>query len=138
MSSLYLTIVSAQEEIFSGSAQCVFAAGSEGELEILPQHAPLLTQLLPGPLRLQTLSGTQEVIYVSGGILEVQPKVVTILADVVVRAADFDEAKATEVKQQAEKALSQQALDYAHVRAELARAAGMLRAIREAKRNLKR
>lgn len=134
--TLFLDIVSAEAEIFSGKAQRVFAAGSIGELEIAPGHAPLLTGLMPGPIRIKDERGNEEVVYVTGGILEVQPFLITILADTVVRARDFNEAEALKAKQQAERALhdQQSSIDYARARAELARAAGMLRAIREARK----
>lgn len=134
---LELKIVSAESEIFSGKAQRVFASGILGELEVTPGHAPLLTGLLPGPIRFKDAQGKEEVVYVTGGILEIQPYVVTILADTVVRARDMNEAEAVKAKQQAERMLkdNKASVDYAKARAELARAAGLLRAIREAKRD---
>jgi F-type H+-transporting ATPase subunit epsilon len=134
--ALELKIVSAESEIFSGKAQRVFASGILGELEVSPGHAPLLTGLLPGPIRFKDINGKDEVVYVTGGILEIQPDVVTILADTVVRARDMNEAEAVKAKQQAERMLkdNKASVDYAQARAELARAAGLLRAIREAKR----
>jgi len=136
---MHVDIVSAEAEIFSGNAQRVFATALMGEIEIAPGHASLLTGLLPGFIRIRDLHGTEEVVYVTGGILEVQPTVVTILADTVIRAKDFDETQAVKAKQQAEHALPTQKVlvDYARVRAELARAAGMLRAIQEAKKKEK-
>lgn len=133
---LHVDIVSAESEIFQGEALRLFATGTMGELEIAPGHAPLLTGLLPGPVRIKVEGGKEEVVYVTGGILEVQPYMVTILADTVVRARDFNEAEAVKAKQQAERALTdrQASVDYARARAELARAAGLLRAIREAKK----
>lgn len=133
---LQLDIVSAEAEIFSGKAQRVFATGLLGELEIAPGHAALLTGLLPGPVRIKDQNGQEDLVYVTGGILEVQPHTVTILADTVVRARDFNEAEAVKAKQQAERVLKdkQATIDYAHARAELIRAAGLLRAIREAKK----
>lgn len=135
-SLLNLEIVSAEAEIFSGSAQNVFATGILGELGITPGHTPLLTALLPGPVRFKDETGKEEVIYVTGGILEVQPKIVIILADTVVRADDFNEAEAQKATEQAVSILQdkQAKVDYAIARAELARAAGLLRAIREAKK----
>ncbi len=137
--TLYLDIVSAEAEIFSGKAQRVFASGVIGDLEIAPNHAPLLTKLLPGPIRIRTEGDTEEVVYVTGGILEVQPDTTTILADTVVRAKDFNEAEAVKAIQQAEAALKDRRAkqDYAEASAKLARAAGMLRAIKEAKRKRK-
>jgi F-type H+-transporting ATPase subunit epsilon len=135
-STLHLDIVSAEAEIFKGDAERVFATAVLGELEIAPGHAPLLTGLLPGFIRIRDAQGNEDVVYVTGGILEVQPHIVTILADTVIRAKDFNEAEAIKAKQQAERALQDQKtdIDYARARAELARAAGMLRAIREAKK----
>ncbi len=135
-STLHLDIVSAEAAIFSGEAQRVFATGIMGELEIAPKHTPLLTGLLPGPVRIRDKQGHEEVVYVTGGILEVQPDIVTILADTVVRARDFNEAKAVEAAKKAQEMLEKRktSMDYAQARAELARAAGLLRAIREAKK----
>lgn len=134
--TLQLNIVSAEAEIFSGFAQRVFATGIMGELEVTPGHAPLLTGLLPGPVRIKDAEGKEDVIYVTGGILEVQPHIATILADTVVRARDLNEAEAEKAKQQAERMLKDHKadIDYAAARAELARAAGLLRALREAKK----
>lgn len=136
MTTLRLEIVSAEAEVFSGDAQRVFVTGTMGELEVTPGHAPLLTGLLPGPIRIKDTAGKEEVVYVTGGILEVQPFHVTILADTVVRARDLNEAEVEKAKQQAEKALRERksSMGYAEARAELARAAGMLRAIRESKK----
>lgn len=135
-STLFLDIVSAEAEIFTGKAQRVFATGTVGELEIAPGHAALLTGLMPGPIRIKDETGKEDVVYVTGGILEVQPFVVTILADTVVRARDFNEAEAVKAKQQAEHLLAEKhsQIDYARARSELARAAGMLKAIREARK----
>lgn len=138
VATLHLDIVSAEAEIFSGKALRVYATGTMGELEIAPLHTPLLTGLLPGFIRIRDIEDHEEVVYVTGGILEVQPLVVTILADTVVRARDFNEAEALKAQQQAEKTLKDHRsdIDYAMARAELARAAGMLRAIREAKKKV--
>ncbi len=135
-STLQLNIVSAEAAIFSGKAQRVFATGIMGELEVTPGHAPLITGLLPGPVRMIDESGKEDVIYVTGGILEVQPSIVTILADTVVRARDMNEAEAEKAKQHAERMLKDHKsdIDYAAARSELARAAGMLRALKEAKK----
>lgn len=134
--TLHLDIVSAEAEIFSGKAQRIFLTGTLGELEVSPGHAPLLTGVFPGPIRIRDEDGKEEIIYVTGGILEVQPQVVTVLADTVLRARDLNEAEAVKAQQQAEKALKdrQTNVDYAKARTELIRAAGMLRAIREAKK----
>ncbi len=138
VATLHLDIVSAESEIFSGDALRVFATGTMGELEIAPGHTPLLTGLLPGFIRIRDVEDKEDVVYVTGGILEVQPHIVTILADTVVRARDFNEAEALKSQQQAEKTLKDHRadVDYARARAELARAAGMLRAIREAKKKV--
>lgn len=138
-STLNLDIVSAEAEIFSGKAQRVFLTGTAGELEVTPGHAALLTGLLPGPVRIRDENGKEDIVYVTGGILEIQPDDVTILADTVVRARDLNEAEAIKAQQQAEEALkdSKSLKDMAQVRAELLRAAGMLRAIREAKQKIR-
>lgn len=138
VATLHLDIVSAEAEIFSGEALRVYATGTMGELEIAPGHTALLTGLLPGFIRIRDKEDKEEVVYVTGGILEVQPYIVTILADTVVRARDFNEAEAIKAQQQAEKTLKDHRtdIDYAMARAELARAAGMLRAIREAKKKV--
>lgn len=105
MSSIHVDVVSATESLYSGEAQCVFAPASTGELGIYPQHVALLSTLKPGEVRVQTAQGT-EYIYVSGGIIEVQPDVVTIFSDTAIRANDLDEAKALEAKQRAEEMMS--------------------------------
>lgn len=134
---MQLDIVSAESEIFSGEVSRVFLTGVLGELEIVPGHAALLTGLLPGPVRIRKPDNNEEVVYITGGIFEVQPRHATILADTVVRARDFNESEAIKAKQQAERLLldKQTDIDYARARAELARAAGMLKAIREMKKN---
>ncbi|MGE4348483.1 MAG: F0F1 ATP synthase subunit epsilon [Candidatus Berkiella sp.] len=133
---MQLDIVSAEAEIFTGKAVRIFLTGILGELEIVPGHAPLITGLMPGPVRIRLDADKEEVIYVTGGILEVQPEHATILADTVVRARDFNESEAIKAKQQAERLLNdkQVDIDFARARAELARAAGMLRAIQEMKK----
>ena len=127
-------IVSAEQAIFSGEAVRVIAPGEAGELGILPEHTPLLTRIRPGTVRIQAAEGgEEEVIYVSGGMMEVQPDVVTILADTSVRAHDLDEAKAMEAKRLAEEALANRsgAMDHAKALAELAEASAQLAAIRK-------
>ncbi len=101
MSTIHVDIVSATESLYSGEAKCVFAPGNSGELVIYPQHLPLLSTLRPGEVRVETESGIES-IYVSGGIVEVQPTVVTIFSDTAIRAHDLDESKALEAKQRAE------------------------------------
>ena len=130
--TLQVSIVSAEHAIFSGVAERVVAPGETGELGILPQHAPLLTRIKPGTVKVKLVgSDEEEVIYVSGGILEVQPKAVTILADTSIRAHDLDEAKVLAAKQAAEEALTNRATghDRALVVAELAQLAAQLQSI---------
>jgi F-type H+-transporting ATPase subunit epsilon len=131
--TLQVNIVSAEQAIFSGEAEMVVAPGEAGELGILPQHAPLLTRIRPGTVKVKLSGGSEEMIYVSGGILEVQPKALTILADTSVRAADLDEAKVMEAKRAAEEALAnrQSGQERAVVQAELAQLAAQLAAIRK-------
>ena len=126
-------IVSAEQQIFSGAAQMVIAPGEAGELGILPEHAPLLTRIKPGTVRIQQPGGEEEVIYVSGGMMEVQPDRVTVLADTSVRAHDLDEAKAMEAERLAKEALANRAgvMEIAKAQAELAQAAAQLSAIRK-------
>ena len=130
--TLQVNIVSAEQSIFSGEAEMVVAPGESGELGILPSHAPLLTRIKPGTVKLR-IAGQEEdeIIYVSGGILEVQPKALTILADTSIRAHDLDEAKVMEAKRAAEEALTNRASgqDRALVVAELAQVAAQLQAI---------
>lgn len=130
--SVHLDIVSAEAQIFSGLVEMVVVSGSMGELGILPGHAPLLTDIKPGFIRAIKQGGVEEVYYVSGGILEVQPDKVTILADTVVRAADLDEAAALETKQQAERSLTDKksGMDVTTVLIQLAKATAQLRAIK--------
>jgi len=132
--TLHVDIVSAEQAIFSGEAVRVIAPGEAGELGILPEHTPLLTRIRPGTVRIQAAEGgEEEVIYVSGGMMEVQPDLVTILADTSVRAHDLDEAKAMEAKRLAEEALANRsgAMDHAKALAELAEASAQLAAIRK-------
>ena len=133
-------IVSAEAEIFHGDVQMVVATGEIGELGIAPRHAPLITRLKPGYVRVTLPNGEQQEFYVSGGILEVQPQVVSVLADTAVRAKDLDEAAALEAKQRAEAALKDKSseLDYAKAQAELAAAAAQIRAIQNLRKNVSR
>jgi F-type H+-transporting ATPase subunit epsilon len=126
-------IVSAEQQIFSGMAEMVIAPGEAGELGILPEHAPLLTRIKPGTVRIQQSGGEEEVIYVSGGMMEVQPDRVTVLADTSVRAHDLDEAKAMEAERLAKEALTNRsgAMEVAKAQAELAEAAAQIAAIRK-------
>lgn len=130
--TIHVDIVSAEGEIFSGMAEMVYAPAVMGEVGIAPRHTPLVTQLKPGEVRVDTGGGKdQQHFYVSGGILEVQPHVVTVLADTAVRAADLDEAAAQEAKRRAEDAMADRTseFEYAKAQAELAEAAAQLRAI---------
>lgn len=128
--TIHVDIVSAEAEIYSGLAEMVYAPGELGELGIAPRHAPLVTRLRPGEIRVDT--GKEELdFFISGGILEIQPHVVTVLADTAIRAKDLDEAKALEAKKRAEEALANKTsdIDYAKAQAELAEAAAQLSAI---------
>lgn len=129
----HLDIVSAEQEIFSGVVELITATAELGELGITPGHAPLLTMLKPGEIRVIKQGGHQDIYYVSGGMLEVQPYHVTILADVVERADELDEASALEAKAQAERAISDKnsEIDYAVAAAELAQAVAQIRAIQK-------
>ncbi len=129
--SVNLNVVSAEESLFSGAIESLQITGSEGELGIMPGHAPLLTSLKPGMARIVKKGGGEEVIYLSGGMLEVQPNHVTVLADIAVRGDDLDEQAAQEAKQRAEEQLNAQSndVDYAEAAAELARAVAQLRVI---------
>ena len=132
---MHCDIVSAEKSIFSGRVEMLIAAGSFGDLGICPGHAPLLTSLIPGPVRLVTDGGDEEVFYVSGGFLEVQRNTVTLLADTAQRADDVDEAAALEAMQDAEKAIANQSaeFEYSTAAAQLAEAAAQLRALRQMK-----
>ncbi|MCG8045899.1 MAG: F0F1 ATP synthase subunit epsilon [Candidatus Thiodiazotropha endolucinida] len=130
--TIHVDIVSAEGEIFSGLAEMVYAPAIMGEVGIAPRHTPLVTQLKPGEIRVDT-GNNQEMqhFYVSGGILEVQPHVVTVLADTAIRATDLDEAAAQEAKRRAENAMANRTseFEYAKAQAELVEAAAQLRAI---------
>ncbi len=129
--TLHVDIVSAEREIYSGTAEMVFAPAEMGEVGIAPRHAPMLTRLKPGEVRVQT--GKEELFFfVSGGMLEVQPHVVTVLADAAMRARDIDEAAAQEAKERAERTIAERTseFEYAKAQAELAEAVAQLRAIR--------
>jgi F-type H+-transporting ATPase subunit epsilon len=126
-------IVSAQEEIFSGDAAMLFATGTMGELGISPRHAPLITQLKPGPVRVQLPGGEEAFFFVSGGILEVMPHIVTVLADTAVRADDLDEVAAVRAKEEAERQLQDQTgeMEIAEAQARLLEASAQLRALEQ-------
>ena len=131
--TLHIDVVSAEESLFSGDATFVVLPGEAGELGIYPRHAPLITRIKPGAVRIQTADGGEEFIFVAGGILEVQPKVVTVLADTAIRGADLDEAKANEALKRAEEARrsARDKQEVASVEAELATLAAQLAAIRK-------
>ena len=131
--TIHLDIVSAEKEIYSGPATMVFAPGEMGELGIAPRHTPLLTRLKAGEVRVRDQKDDEESYFISGGILEIQPHVVTVLADTAVRADDLDEAAALAAKQRAEEAIADQKseMDYAKAKAELAEAAAMVETIKK-------
>ena len=133
---IHVDIVSAEREIFSGSAEMVFAPAILGEVGIAPGHTPLLTQLGPGEVRLKFEDGTEEAFYVSGGVLEVQPKVVTVLSDTAERAEDLDEALVLKAKEAAEALLNDKegSIDYAMARSELAETVAQLQTIARMRR----
>jgi F-type H+-transporting ATPase subunit epsilon len=131
--TMHVDIVSAEAEIYSGTATMVFAPAEMGELGIAPRHTQLLTRLKPGEVRVVDEKGDEQSFYVSGGILEVQPHVVTVLSDTALRAKDLDDAAALQAKEQAEKLLAdnQSDIDYAKAQLELAEAVAQLRAIQK-------
>lgn len=133
MNTIHVDVVSAEASIFSGEAKFVALPGESGELGILPKHTPLITRIRPGAVRIEKADGTEEFVFVAGGILEVQPNVVTVLADTAIRGKDLDEAKAEEAKKKAEEALRNKdaTIDYAVAQAELASAVAQLAAIRK-------
>lgn len=136
--TIHVDIVSAEESIYSGSVEAVIASAQEGEVGIYPRHAPLLTRLKAGEVRLLK-DGKEEQFYISGGILEVQPHIVTILADTALRADDVNEAAALEAKAAAEKALNDKSakIDFAEAQVQLAEAMAQLRAIERARKTRK-
>ncbi len=131
MSTIQVEIVSAEQEIWSGEGSMVFAPGEMGELGIAPNHTPLITRLKPGDVRVQQENGEQQFFFISGGLLEVQPHIVTILSDTAIRAADLDQAAAEQAQKHAEEAIRDQtsAMEYAQAKAELVNAVAQLRAI---------
>ena len=133
--TIHVDIVSAEEQIFSGPAEMVYAPAVMGEVGIAPRHTPLISPLKPGEVRLDVGGGKEEFFFISGGILEVQPHVVTVLSDTAIRAHDLDEAAAIEAKKRAEAALSDQQsdIDVAKARAEIAAAAAQIAAIQKLK-----
>lgn len=137
--TIHVDIVSAEGLVHSGVATIVSAPAVMGEVGILPRHTPFLTKLMPGEIRVKTFDKGEEIFYVSGGILEVQPHVVTVLADTAVRAHDLDEAKALEAKERANQLIKDRRadIDYARVHGELLEAVAQLRTIRTLREKLK-
>ena len=137
--TLRVDIVSAEAEIFSGDAQLVVATGEMGELGIAPRHAPLITRLKPGHVDVVLANGERQQFWVSGGILEVQPQVVTVLADTAARASELDEAAALRAKQEAEDALANRTdtVEIAEAQAKLAEAITQLQALERMRKTLK-
>ena len=138
MNTIHVDVVSAEESIFSGEARFVALPGESGELGILPGHTPLITRIKPGSVRIELAEpnaggGKEEFVFVAGGILEVQPKRVTVLADTAIRGKDLDEAKALDAKKRAEEAMASRSseLDYVRAQAELAEAIAQLSAIQK-------
>ena len=137
--TVHVDVVSAEESIFSGLAEMVVVPGELGELGIYPRHAPLLTRIKPGSVRLKLPNQSEDtLIYVSGGMLEVQPDLVTILADTAIRGGDLDEARALEAKRAAEDAMKNRTsdIDYAAAQAELAEAIAQLQAIQKLRKQV--
>ena len=134
--TIHVNVVSAEQEIFSGTAEMVYAPATEGEVGISPRHAPLLTGLKPGEVRVQVEGGKIEHFFISGGMLEVQPHVVTVLADTAQRAADLDEAAALAAKEPAETLMAETSsqMEYAEAQARLAEATAQLRALENLRR----
>ena len=132
-------VVSAHGEVFSGEAAMVFATGVSGELGITPRHAPLITQLKPGPVRVQDVNGEEQFFFVGGGIIEVQPHVITILADTAMRGDDLDEAAARAAKAEAERELADRTgeMEVAEAQAKLLEAVAQLQAMERLRKNLK-
>lgn len=137
MSTIHVDVVSAEESIFEGEAEFVALPGEQGELGIYPRHAPLITRIKPGTVRIKIAGQAEEVVvFVNGGVLEVQPNAVTVLADTALRGSDLDEAKANEAKRMAEEALANRSadIDYAQAQAELSSAIAQLQAIKRLKK----
>jgi len=133
MHTIHVDVVSAEQSIFEGQADFVVLPGESGELGIFPQHAPLITRIRPGAVRIKVAGqNEEEFVFVAGGILEVQPNRVTVLADTAIRGRDLDEAKAEEARRAAEEALANRegAIDYAKAQAELAAAMAQIAALR--------
>lgn len=136
--TMHCDIASTEARIFSGRVESLVATGTLGDMGILPGHAPLLTALIPGPVRLTTQDGEQQIYYVSGGYLEVQPGVVNILADTAIRADDMDEAQAEQAKRDAEESIINRdaAFEYSRAATQLAEAAAQLRTIQQLRKKM--
>lgn len=136
--TFHVDIVSAEHAIFSGTAEMVFAPAELGEIGVTPRHAPLLTRLKPGTVRVKTAADEEAMFYVSGGILEIQPHVVTVLSDTALRARDIDEAAAIEAKRRAEESLANQSaeVDIVRAQAELAEAVARLKTLEQLRKKL--
>jgi F-type H+-transporting ATPase subunit epsilon len=137
MTTILVNVVSAEESIFSGEAKFVALPGESGELGIYPRHTPLITRIKPGSVRIEKADGTEEFIFVAGGILEVQPNCVTVLSDTAIRGKDLDEEKANAAKAAAEEALrnAKGQLDIAKAQSELAIMAAQISALRKFRQN---
>ena len=140
MASIRVEIVSAEEALWSGEGTMVFVPGELGEMGISPQHAPLLSRLKPGDVRVQKENGEEEFFFVSGGLLEIQPHQVTILSDTAIRAQDLDESKALEAQQRSERDLREKksTMELAKAKAELVQAAAELRALEKLRKTSQR
>ena len=139
MSTMHLDIVSAEEEIFSGNVKNIIAAAIMGEVGIYPKHTPMITPLKPGEVKIITEQDEEMLFFISGGVIEVQPEIVTVLADTAIRGEDLDEAKAEESKKRAEEALADKSdnIDAAKALAELAQAAAQLKMIETIRKKAK-
>ena len=139
MSTMHLDIVSAEEEIFSGNVKNIIAAAMMGEVGIYPKHTPMITPLKPGEVKIITDQDEEMLFFISGGVIEVQPEIVTVLADTAIRGEDLDEAKAEESKKRAEEALADKSdnIDAAKALAELAQAAAQLKMIETIRKKAK-
>ena len=139
MSIMHLDIVSAEEEIFSGNVKNIIASAIMGEVGIYPKHTPMITPLKPGEVKIITEENEEKLFFISGGVIEVQPDIVTVLADTAIRGKDLDEAKAIESKKRAEEALADKSdnIDAAKALAELAQAAAQLKMIEAMRKKTK-
>ncbi len=133
MATIHVDVVSAEESIFSGEAKFVALPGEAGELGIYPRHTPLITRIRPGAVRIERMDGGEEFVFVAGGLLEVQPGTVTVLADTAIRGKDLDEAKASEAKKLAEEAMknAKSDIDFAKAQSEFAALAAQIAALQK-------